>query len=272
MKHHYFLTIVNFVGSSLNSLQSSSKMPFSTLLSKSLLLKKSQWIKKSLYQNILANCFFLALSSFRTFGSNVEPINKLKENFRLDYSVSNYKVSDIYLKFDLDLDKTVITTKSLIYKSINGSAINYDLTLDGEELDLDWIKINGEVLNKSEYIIDKNKLIISGKELLQYLNNDNCFQLETRINLYPTLNLALSGLYKSGGGKTYSLLCTQCEAMGFRKITYHIDRPDILTKFKVYLQGDIKLFPVLLSNGNLIDSGLVINDSTKHWVIVLHIS
>ena len=76
------------------------------------------------------------------------------------------------------------------------------------------------------------------------------FEVETTVRLQPMKNLALSGLYASSG-----MLCTQCEAMGFRRITYSFDRPDTLSRYKVRLEGDKNTFPVLLSNGNKIDEG-----------------
>lgn len=146
-----------------------------------------------------------------------------------------------------------------------------DLFLDGEELKLHSVKVNGNVIPADYYIASNASLTVQGAYLKPFfvtpstglLSTDTLIELETVVEVHPDKNLALSGLYKSGD----NLLCTQCEAMGFRRIAFHQDRPDILSKYKVYLEANKEKFPVLLSNGNQISTGVVNSDPSKHWAI-----
>ncbi len=189
-----------------------------------------------------------------------------KEVFRLDYKSSPYLIPEIYMDFNLGESKTILKTTSIIKHntgSDSSSGISMlpmkDLELDGEScIQLKKIFINGnELINNDneksdsdriDYIIDKKneKLIIKS-----HMIPPTDFKLDIIVELKPNENTALAGLYST---KSH-LLCTQCEALGFRRITYHLDRPDILSKYKVRLQGKKKLYPQLLSNGNLIEKG-----------------
>lgn len=106
------------------------------------------------------------------------------------------------------------------------------------------------------YKYSNDKLTISAAAL-----PDEPFELTTVVNIKPDKNLALSGLYQSGS----NLLCTQCEAMGFRRIAFHLDRPDILTIYTVRLEGDKALYPILLSNGNMVAAGDL--GGNKHYTV-----
>lgn len=194
------------------------------------------------------------------------------EVFRRDYTPSPFFTSDIYLSFKITPELTVVTTTSKIYlnKEAKVNTQNLpNLLLDGEELKLTSIKVNGNVVPADSFTVSNISLSVSGAYLQPYFtaptspSSEPLIELETVVEIHPDKNLALSGLYKSGD----NLLCTQCEAMGFRRIAFHQDRPDILSKYKVYLEADKEKFPVLLSNGNQISTGVLATDSSKHWAI-----
>lgn len=176
-----------------------------------------------------------------------------KEYFRKDYKSSDYLIDEINLDFQLSAVDTLVTTTSNISRSSTSSGA--DLVLDGEELDLLELLIDNIVVPKDKYSYVKDKLIIAADV------TSSSFVLTTKVKLHPEKNLALSGLYASGS----SLLCTQCEAMGFRRITFHLDRPDVLSRYKVRLEGDKSVHPILLSNGNNIDSGEL--DNNRHFSV-----
>jgi aminopeptidase N len=182
-----------------------------------------------------------------------------KEFFRKDYKPSDFSIPDIYLSFDLSAEETIVTTTSKIVPSSLSTA---NLVLDGEADSVTLLsppKIDGVELPASSFeVTGEGKLSISAAALP---SGSKPFSLETRVKLCPAKNLALSGLYSSGS----NLLCTQCEAMGFRRITYHLDRPDVLTKYKVRLEADKATFPLLLSNGNQLESGDVAGSPGRHF-------
>jgi aminopeptidase N len=109
-----------------------------------------------------------------------------------------------------------------------------------------------------EYTLNEDTLVLSE----DFLKDKQTFRLETKVEISPEKNTALTGLYSSSG-----ILCTQCEAEGFRRITFSQDRPDVLSKYTVYLEGKKELFPVLLSNGNLIQSGVCPVNSSNHFAV-----
>eukprot|EP01038_Epipyxis_sp_PR26KG_P014745 gene14745-19820_t len=180
------------------------------------------------------------------------------EYFRLDYKPSPYLISHVNLSFILNESATKVISKSTVIPRTQPTTEN--LELDGEELELVEVKVNGNVLTlNKDYSTLSEKLIIFSSSLP---TTQASFELETTVNIKPDKNLALSGLYKSGT----SLLCTQCEAMGYRRISYHLDRPDVLSKYTVYMEGDKAKYPLLLSNGNKIAEGNL-SDNNKHWAI-----
>ena len=184
------------------------------------------------------------------------------EYFRADYKPSPYQISKIYLNFELDESETIVTTRSLLRLS---DAQFQDLSLDGEELELVEVSINGVRLTQEQYRTETEKLIILATTIQHFLTSSNSkdFELITKVKIRPDKNLALSGLYKSGDS---GLLCTQCEAMGFRRITYYLDRPDVLSVYEVRLEGDKKKYPLLLSNGNKVESGDIAG-TNKHYAV-----
>jgi aminopeptidase N len=154
-----------------------------------------------------------------------------------DYTPPAYKVAHTDVTFEIFDGKTIVTAQTQFTSNNDNDA---DLFLNGENLKLISCKLDGKDVKPS--VTDKGlTLPCPGKDI---------FTLEIITEIVPEKNTELEGLYHSGG--TY---CTQCEAEGFRKITYYPDRPDVMATFKVTVEADKETCPVLLSNGNLIDSG-----------------
>lgn len=151
-----------------------------------------------------------------------------------DYKAPSYQVKDIQLHFNLHENKTVVHTVLNFEKKTDDV-----LVLNGTNLKLLNIKLNGKDLSPSDYQIDSEYLTIP--------NMPDQFQLETTVEINPEQNKSCSGLYLSKG-----IFATQCEAEGFRNITYFLDRPDVMTSYTVTLEADKNQYPVLLSNGDLV--------------------
>ena len=160
--------------------------------------------------------------------------------FRKDYIAPGFWVDTVEMGFDLDLQATHVATRITMRR--NHSSAEKDLVLFGASLKLLQLRMNGVNLKKSAYTIDG--------EVMRILNapDDVILEIETLIN--PLKNTSLSGLYASNGN-----FITQCEAEGFRKITWFPDRPDVMAKYTVMLRADKKKFPILLGNGNLVEEG-----------------
>ncbi len=160
-----------------------------------------------------------------------------KEIYLKDYTPPAYKVVHTDLSFDIHDGLTTVTAKTQFTKNNETDEV---LFLEGENLELISIKLDGEDVTPE----------ISQTGLTLPAPGKDIFTLEVVTEIYPEKNTELEGLYHSGG--TY---CTQCEAQGFRKITYYPDRPDVMATFKVTVEADKEACPVLLSNGNKIDEG-----------------
>ncbi len=160
---------------------------------------------------------------------------------RSDYRSPAFRVEWISLCFDLAIESTEVEAQLQVRRSPQAPAA--PLRLDGERLQLLSIKLDGRELKDSEFRIDESGLSLNGGQA-------DSFVLTIRTRVRPESNSELSGLYASG-----DTLLTQCEARGFRRITYFPDRPDVLAHYTVSLRADRDRFPVLLSNGNLIDEG-----------------
>jgi aminopeptidase N len=167
------------------------------------------------------------------------------ENFRSDYKPCGFSIPEVSLSFELDEAETIVFSRT-VFKPDAGNTD--DLVLHGEDLELLEIKVNGQVLSENSYKVDSQSLRIARSALPETAS----FTLESKVRVHPDKNFALSGLYKSGSSR---LLSTQCEAMGFRRITYHLDRPDVLSVYTVRLAANKEKYPILLSNGNEVDRG-----------------
>jgi len=160
---------------------------------------------------------------------------------RKDYSAPDYQVETVDIGFDLDPDETRVATRMTLTRA-PGSQLG-EIHLHGNELKLAQLRLNGVTLGKGDYKLDS-----TGD--LRIFNAPEKVTLEIETVIHPVKNTSLMGLYVSGGN-----FFTQCEAEGFRKITFFPDRPDVMAKFTVMLRADKKKYPVLLSNGNLIEEG-----------------
>lgn len=169
-----------------------------------------------------------------------------QEKYRLDYQAPHYLVDSIDLDVHLDDHHTRVVAISRVHRQGHH---NEPLVLDGEALHLTSVHING--LPTEQYVVQEGSLVLPN------VPAEFVLTIETEID--PAGNTALEGLYKSG-----SAFCTQCEAEGFRRITYYLDRPDVLAKFTTRITADKARYPYLLSNGNRISSGDLANG--QHWV------
>jgi aminopeptidase N len=155
-----------------------------------------------------------------------------------DYRAPDYRISDIHLVFALDPQSTRVTATTTFSRAGDAAP----LKLDGEELKLVSIAIDGRALRTEEYSV--------GEESLTIASPPERFALEVITEIAPAANTALEGLYLAKG-----IFCTQCEAEGFRRITYFLDRPDVLAVYTTRIEAEKKSFPILLSNGNPIAQG-----------------
>ena len=168
---------------------------------------------------------------------------------REEYAPPPYAITSVKLTFDLDPSATKVTAE-MGFERWFGSK-GGELILDGEDLKLNSIAIDGEPLQASSYAITPETLTI-------FAPPNTPFTLQTEVEVNPAKNTRLEGLYLSDG-----IYCTQCEAEGFRRITYFLDRPDVMTTYDVEIQGDAHILPTLLSNGDLVDAGQL--DDGRHF-------
>jgi len=171
--------------------------------------------------------------------------------YRRDYRVPTHLIDSIDLTFELEEPETTVISRMHVRKNPLSLDKQNQLVLNGEDLLLSSVKVNGEVLHTKQYELDNTHLI------LKNIPEECDVEIETVI--YPQDNTTLMGLYKSN-----QLFCTQCEAEGFRRITYYLDRPDVLARFTTTIIADKRKYPILLSNGNLVDSGNLTDG--LHWM------
>jgi aminopeptidase N len=157
-----------------------------------------------------------------------------KKIYLKDYRAPEFQVEHVHLFFDLNEDFCRVQASQKIKKT---QATARDLVLDGVHLELESVRLNGETLPASRYEVTPEHLKIT--------DVPGEFLLETSVKIRPQDNTSLEGLYKSAG-----MFTTQCEAQGFRKITYFMDRPDVMTSFTATIEADQKKYPVLLANGD----------------------
>jgi len=160
---------------------------------------------------------------------------------RSDYQPLEFRVERVALGFDLAVDSTEVEAQLHVRRADHGGGAS--LRLHGEQLQLLSIRLDGRELRDSEYQVDEAGLSVN-------TGDAGAFLLTLRTRMAPGANTELLGLYASS-----DTLLTQCEAQGFRRITYFPDRPDVLSRYTVCLRADRQRFPVLLSNGNLVEQG-----------------
>lgn len=183
------------------------------------------------------------------------------EVFRKDYTPLSTIVTKLNMNFDIHDNKTIVTSELTIAPNPSVDQSFGDLILDGDESCIKVYKIefNGVDLTEDQYEFQIGKLIVKKDAL----GEEGKGVLKTVVEIVPEENTQLSGLYKSG-----PMYCSQCEALGFRRITYYPDRPDVMAIFeKVRIEANKTSYPILLSNGNLISSGDTPSDDDRHYAI-----
>ena len=169
--------------------------------------------------------------------------------FLRDYKSPDYLIDSVDLDFDLGEEAVRVLSRLSIRRDASQSH-SVPLVLDGEELVLQCLRLNGRILSTSEYCLEEKTLRID--------EVPDSFVLEIETEIKPQENTALEGLYKSSDN-----FCTQCEAEGFRRITYFPDRPDVMARYTTTITANQEKYPVLLSNGNLIAKGQL--SDGRHW-------
>ncbi len=171
-----------------------------------------------------------------------------------DYRPPAYLIDTVALDFDLDKTRTRVRSRLSLRANPEARGRPGPLRLDGENLELASIALDGTPLGKKDYKLTDKGLTLPKPPAAP-------FRLEIVTFVNPEANKALSGLYR-----TNSVYCTQCEAEGFRRITYFIDRPDVLAAYTVRIEADPHEAPILLSNGNLLERG-VLNGGKRHYAV-----
>lgn len=175
-----------------------------------------------------------------------------KTIFLKDYRVPAYLIDQVSLHFELDEEEALVRTRLSIKRNPASHEKHLPLVLHGHpSVELQRLCINGQTVPQTEYQRTDETLTIT--------EVPDQFTLESLTRIEPHLNTALEGLYKSDG-----MFCTQCEAEGFRRITFYPDRPDVMALFETTIVADPNRYPVLLSNGNLVETGNT--DDGRHWV------
>ena len=167
--------------------------------------------------------------------------------FLADYSPANFSIKTVNLTIDLDDTNTQVINELAVSRQ---GEHQESLILDGEQLTLVSVSIDNEPLLSNQYQQLENNLVIT--------TDKNNFTLTIVTEINPVDNTSLEGLFKSGGA-----FCSQCEAEGFRRISYYLDRPDVMAIFTTKVIADKTLYPYLLSNGNKIEQGELANN--KHF-------
>ncbi|UEM04022.1 aminopeptidase N [Skermanella rosea] len=169
-----------------------------------------------------------------------------------DYAPPPYLIDTVDLAFDLGEEVTRVRSRLAIRANPNAASPAGTLVLDGQDMRLVSVALDGRTLDPPEYSVGPESLTIPGPP--------EAFSLEVVTELKPQENTSLSGLYRTSGN-----FCTQCEAEGFRKITYFLDRPDVMARYRTTITADALKYPVMLSNGNLVASSKMEGDG-RHTV------
>ncbi len=176
-----------------------------------------------------------------------------------DYQLPAFVIELTELHFELGETATHVRSRLHLRRNPELLGNQQDaLRLDGQDMQLVWLKLNDQTLTEQNYSTDEESLTVVGLGALLGEAIDTGFVLECETLIKPQENTSLEGLYKS-----QKMFCTQCEAEGFRKITYYIDRPDVMAKFVTTIVADKERYPVLLSNGNNIANGDL--PDGRHW-------
>ncbi|MCJ1887918.1 aminopeptidase N [Pseudomonas sp. LA21] len=167
-----------------------------------------------------------------------------------DYQAPEYLIDETNLTFELYEDHTLVHAQLVMRRNPERGDGLPPLVLDGQQLELLSVALDDQTLEAGQYQLDENHLTLQPTA--------KTFTVDSTVRIHPESNTALEGLYKSG-----KMFCTQCEAEGFRKITYYLDRPDVMSSFTTTLSAEQHKYPVLLSNGNPVASGS--EEGGRHW-------
>ena len=174
-----------------------------------------------------------------------------REIRRVDDQPPDFWIERVELVFQLDRDRTRVRARLAGRRNEEVNPGRRPLVLAGEGLELHALRLNGSDLVIGEFEVNETSLVVP--------EVPDRFELETEVEIRPRANTRLSGLYLSGG-----IFCTQCEAEGFRRITYFLDRPDVMARYAVRIEADRERCPVMLSNGNRVESGAL--PGGRHFV------
>ncbi len=178
--------------------------------------------------------------------------SKPQPKYLKDYRPSAWIIDGADLRFELGEEETLVHARLTISRNPADNAADGNLVLLGRQMELLSLALNGDPLSAEDYELEGDRLSLG--------ETPDSFELATSVRIHPENNTSLEGLYRSGGN-----FCTQCEAEGFRKITFFLDRPDVMARYTVRIEGDRKRYPVLLSNGNLIEEGEL--EGGKHFAV-----
>ncbi|WP_122499002.1 aminopeptidase N [Pseudomonas viridiflava] len=167
-----------------------------------------------------------------------------------DYQAPEYLIDETNLTFELFDDHSLVHAQLVMRRNPARGAGLPPLVLDGQHLELLSVNLDDVELTAVDYQLTEDHLTLHPKA--------ERFTVDSTVRIHPETNTALEGLYKSSG-----MFCTQCEAEGFRKITYYLDRPDVMSKFTTTVSAEKHSFPILLSNGNPVASGE--EEDGRHW-------
>ena len=168
-----------------------------------------------------------------------------------DYAPPAFLIDEVDLEFELDEGRTLVRARLGVRRNpaVESAA---DLVLDGRGLDTRSVRIDGEAMSGNR--------VETADETLTVRDAPDAFVLDTEVAIRPGANKSLEGLYASSGN-----LCTQCEAEGFRKITWFLDRPDVMARYRTRIVADPRRYPVMLSNGNEVERGAL--DDGRRYVV-----
>ena len=167
-----------------------------------------------------------------------------------DYQAPDYLIDETHLTFELFEDHSLVHAQLVMRRNPARGPGLPPLVLDGQQLELLSVALDDRALSAGDYSLTDSHLTLQP--------TGDSFVVDSTVRIHPETNTALEGLYKSSG-----MFCTQCEAEGFRKITYYLDRPDVMSRFTTTLSAPQHAYPVLLSNGNPIASGP--GEDGRHW-------
>lgn len=169
---------------------------------------------------------------------------------RKDYLAPDFCVDAVELRFELDPAATIVKATMQLARKPGAPGRRTDIELQGDERELRSVHLDRQPLDPARFEADSQSLRI--------MEVPDRFELQTEVVIHPEANTKLMGLYRSNG-----MFCTQCETEGFGRITYYLDRRDVMARFRTRIEADRTKYPILLSNGNRVAQGELPND--RHW-------